>query len=103
MSGHPFVSTHVCNARCRGDEHADIIWLRPEFAQYATGFDLGGIVRAILSVILHHHGWRVARFERAAEPPPCPWREHTDPWLVWVEPCPDCGPPTCAPFARPSY
>jgi hypothetical protein len=95
---------HVCNSRCGGGAHCELHWLRPlgevlVFTPHGPGDPYEpSVVRATLSVIFHRFGWRVKDAELATEAGPCPWPEHTEPWLVTVEPCPDCGPPVVEPF-----
>jgi len=95
---------HVCNPRCGGGAHWELVWLLPLGKTVVTMSGESpyqhGVAGAMLNVLFHHHGWRVADFEQAAEAGPCPYQEHTEPWLVGLEPCPHCGPPTAGPFSR---
>lgn len=95
---------HACNSRCGGGAHWELVWLLPLDKTVVTLPGVSpyqrGVAAAMLNVLFHHGGWRVRDFELAKEAGPCPWTEHTEPWMVALEPCPDCGPPSAPPFAR---
>lgn len=88
---------HSCGPDCDPPVHADVLWTRPlgtiltlpDGDPYADSS-----VRAVLSVILHTHGWRVRRFVRQRPDGRPPTVVHRECWQVFIEPCPDCGPPT---------
>lgn len=92
---------HSCGPDCDPPVHADALWTRPmgDILMLNGGDPYAdSSVRAFLSVILHTHGWRVRRFVRQWPGGRASSPAYRERWQVFIEPCPDCGPPTAPPF-----